>query len=282
MRRLVSGPVSGPVSGLWILAVALFGSALGGCANNPMVVQGRMNELAEEREHLVEQNSLLQGRIDALSTDNTSGTSQVAQARMLNQTLTDELAAVKDLLRRTASDLAKTKAENADQGRQLQGQLASMRRRGGATITPNSSPLTILPLLDLPADHVRHDQDVIRITLPGTRLFEPGSVRLRAEGLELIGSAATELRRIYPRQIIGVEGHTDSDPVTGGQWRSNHELSMGRAMIVFEVFVGRNHYRPEQLFVVGHGPNHPMTSNSTLLGKQTNRRVDLVVYPEAW
>ena len=136
--------------------------------------------------------------------------------------------------------------------------------------------------MNLPPENIRRDKDVIRITLPGVRLFESGSVRLRGEALDLIGGVATELRRIYPDQIIGVEGYTDSDPVTGGQWRSNHELSMGRAMIVFEVLVGRNHFRADQLFVVGHGPNHPIASNISLIGKQTNRRVELVVYPERW
>ena len=57
---------------------------------------------------------------------------------------------------------------------------------------------------------------------------------------------------------------------------------MARAMIVFEAFVNRNYYRPEQLFVVGHGANHPFASNAPALGKEANRRVDVVVYPEMW
>ena len=38
--------------------------------------------------------------------------------------------------------------------------------------------------------------------------------------------------------------------------------------------------KPEQLFVVGHGANHPVVSNGTLEGKQRNRRVELVIYPD--
>jgi outer membrane protein OmpA-like peptidoglycan-associated protein len=36
----------------------------------------------------------------------------------------------------------------------------------------------------------------------------------------------------------------------------------------------------DQLFVVGHGSNHPIVSNGSPEGKQRNRRVELVVYPE--
>ena len=36
----------------------------------------------------------------------------------------------------------------------------------------------------------------------------------------------------------------------------------------------------ELTFVVGHGSNHPVVSNATPAGKERNRRVELVVYPE--
>ena len=93
-------------------------------------------------------------------------------------------------------------------------------------------------------------------------------------------AAGNELLRTYPDQVIGVEGFTDTDPVSGGQWRNNHELSVARAMAVYEVLIGGARYRPDQVFVVGHGPNHPVVSNATPEGKQRNRRIELVVYPE--
>ena len=40
--------------------------------------------------------------------------------------------------------------------------------------------------------------------------------------------------------------------------------------------------RPQQLFLVAHGSNHPVVSNASLQGKARNRRVELVVYPEQW
>jgi chemotaxis protein MotB len=91
---------------------------------------------------------------------------------------------------------------------------------------------------------------------------------------------AAELVRTYPEQIIGVEGHTDTDPIVGSQVRSNHELSIARAQAVFDVLVARTRLQGNQLFVVGHGSNHPIVSNATPEGKQRNRRVELVVYPD--
>ncbi len=103
---------------------------------------------------------------------------------------------------------------------------------------------------------------------------------MKASAYNMIADVAAEIRRTYPDQILGVEGHTDNDPVTGGQYRTNHALSTARAMAVYDVLVNSQRYRPEQLFVVGHGPNHPVVSNGTLEGKQRNRRVELVIYPD--
>ena len=51
-------------------------------------------------------------------------------------------------------------------------------------------------------------------------------------------------------------------------------------MAVYEELTSRMRMRPDQLFVVGHGSNHPVVSNATAEGKQRNRRVELVIYPE--
>ncbi len=95
-----------------------------------------------------------------------------------------------------------------------------------------------------------------------------------------MADVAAELVRTYPDQIVGIEGHTDNDPIVGNQGRNNHELSVARAQAVYDVLVNRTRLQGNQLFIVGHGANHPIVSNATPEGKQRNRRVELVVYPE--
>ena len=105
------------------------------------------------------------------------------------------------------------------------------------SISPNNSFLQTLPAINIPGVFVRRDGDVIRIELPGNSLFESGSARLRPGASNLISDVAAELVRTYPDQIVGVEGHTDNDPIVGSQGRSNHELSVARAMAVYDVLV---------------------------------------------
>ncbi len=263
---------------VWLLAVALL--PLAGCAENAMVLKGEVSRLQQQQVAQSRQNQLLQERASALDEDNQELESLLAQARQQSRVLEDQLTAVQEQLRDVTSQLAQVREERDSNGQKVRALTASMRRRGSVSITPNNSLLGTLPAINLPDVHVRRDGDVIRVELPGGRLFDSGSARLQAGGASLITEAAAQLLAAYPDQILGVEGHTDSDPVTGRQWRNNHELSVARAVAVYDALVNRTRYGADQLFVVGHGPNHPVVSNATPEGKQRNRRVELVVYPE--
>ena len=259
---------------LWIATITA------GCADNAMVLKGRLNQTEQQQTALSRQYEQLQDRANALDRDNQEMGSLLAQSRQQSKVSEDQLAALRDQLRAVTSQLAQARTDKEGVDKRVQAMTASMQRQGGVSIRPNNSFLQTLPAINLAGVFVRRDGDVIRIELPGNSLFESGSARLRPGAANLITDAAAELVRTYPDQIIGVEGHTDANPIAGNQWRNNHQLSVARAMTVYDVLVGRTRLQGDQLFVVGHGSNHPIHSNATIEGKQRNRRVELVVYPE--
>ncbi|MGA2259208.1 MAG: OmpA family protein [Thermoguttaceae bacterium] len=261
-------------------AIALWLIALAGCADNPMVLQGRVAQYQQQQSALQKQNELYQSRIDTLDRDNQRKEALLAQQQQQTKLLEDRLAAVTDQLRSTSDKLAQVQGEKQEVDTRSKALTASLRRQAGVSITPNNSFLQTLPAIRYPDVHVRRDGDVIRIELPGNQLFDPGGARVRPAAMNMIADVAIEIRRTYPDQLLGIEGHTDTDAVSGGQYRTNHELSAARALAVYDVLVNSQRYRPEQLFVVGHGANHPVVSNGTLEGKQRNRRVELVIYPD--
>ena len=266
-------------------ALAAWLSALGtlwlsGCAENALVLKGQVDKLQQQQLALSRQNQQFQARADALDRDNQELQTLLAQSRQQVNVVDDQLAAVRDQLRGATEQLVEAREGKKSSDHKVEALTASMRQRAGVSIIPNNSLLKNLPAINLPDVHVRRDADVIRVALPGNRLFESGSARLRGGAAGLIGDAAAELRRIYPGHFLGIEGHTDSDRINSRQWRSNHELSIARAMAVYDVLVHQAGYPSGQLFVVGHGPNHPIHSNATPAGKQGNRRVELVIYPE--
>ena len=53
-----------------------------------------------------------------------------------------------------------------------------------------------------------------------------------------------------------------------------------RVLAAYNLLIKRNLVPASQLFVIGHGGNHPIVSNATPEGKARNRRIEFVVYPE--
>lgn len=262
----------------WLLALAL--TLLAGCAENGMVLKGRLTKMEQQQQALTRQNQQLTERATALDRDNQELGTMLAQSRQQSKVFEDQLAAMREQLRGVTAQLAQAKSDKQVTESKVQAITASMQRQGGVTITPNNSLVQTLPAINISGVQVRRDGDVIRIELPGSRLFESGSAKLQPAATGMIADVAAELMRIYPDQIIGVEGHTDADTIHGGQWRNNHELSVARAMAVYDVLASQTRLQAGQLFVVGHGSNHPTVSNATAAGKERNRRIELVVYPD--
>jgi flagellar motor protein MotB len=266
-----------------LLALGLLGLVLSGaigCAQSPAVLQGQLQQFRQDQLAVSRQNEQLQSRASSLDRDNQELGTQLAQSRQQIEVLDDQLSALREQLGSVTLQLARSREEKVAGEKKIKAMTASMQRRGGVTITPNSSYGQVLPAIDVPGVPVRRDGDVIRIELPCNRLFEPGTARFRAGAIGLITTVGGELVRAYPHQRIGIEGHTDSDPVRSPQWQNNHQLSVGRAIAVYEVLTTQARVAPGQLHVSGHGANHPVYSNGPLGGKQRNRRVELVVYPE--
>jgi flagellar motor protein MotB len=260
----------------WLLA----GSLAAGCAENSMVMKGQLDKLQQQQLAMTRQNQELQARAGSLDRDNQELEALLAQSRQRAQVLEDQVSLVRDQLGEITTQLAKVREEKQVSEQKAQALTASMRRQQGVSITPNNSLLQTLPAINLPDVYVRRDGDVIRIEIPADRLFEPSSAQFRQDGVRLVADVAAEILRTYPDQMIGIEGHTDNEPIQGGAWRNAHHLSVAWALSTYEVLVSQTRLQADQLFVLGHGGNHPVASNATPEGRQRNRRVELVVYPD--
>jgi len=250
-----------------------------GCTNMPA---GQATPPGQAQTAVVQQNTQLAGQVEALNRDNQELSAQLARQVQQAKILQDHLATVRQQLSGITSQLAQLRQEKDEVTREYEVLNASVRRRGGVTIRPNNSLDQSLPQVSDPEVHVRRDGDVVRVELPASRLFQAGGAQLQPTAGHLIDTVAGELLRVYPNQRIGIEGHTDSGPVAGGQWRSHHQLSASWAAAVYEMVTTRTQFQGPQLFIAAHGPNQPLLSNATAGGRQRNRRVELVVYPETW
>lgn len=264
--------------GYWLCLVLCLLAA--GCAQNPYVLQGQLERLQHEHTSLTQRYQELQTRMATLDQDNQEQGQLLAQSLQQRRVLEDQLTATREQLSGAAAQLAMLKESSGEVEKKAEMLAASSKRKIGASISANSSHATTLAPFDVPGVQSRIDGDVIRIELPADRIFQPGGAQLAAEAPAFLDTIATAIAQRYPEHLVGIEGHTDNEPVSNNRWSSNHVLSVGRAMAVYDYLANRTRLSSKQLFVVGHGANHPIVSNATPAGKERNRRVELVIYPE--
>ena len=236
--------------------------------------------MQQQVQSLAQQTQEYQRRAQTLDKDNQELETLLAQSRQQIQLLNDEVAATRQQLKTTTDQLLAQRETNSQLQTKTSALLASVEKRSGAEIRANNSLLKNLTVNNIPGATVRQDGDVVRVELAGDGLFVPGSPYLKSGAEQLIQSVAADLRRNFPDQFIGIEGHTDDQPTHSQQFPSNHHLSSAQALAVYNTLIQRGALPAEQLFVIGHGSNHPVVSNATDSGQTRNRRIELVVYPE--
>ncbi|MGX9356222.1 OmpA family protein [Roseobacteraceae bacterium S113] len=117
--------------------------------------------------------------------------------------------------------------------------------------------------------------DRLIVTLPQDILFASGSDFVRSDLQRDLRAVAGNLQA-YPNSTVQVVGHTDSD----GDASFNLDLSERRASAVASVLIeaGVASFRIQ---TIGRGEDQPIASNLTPEGKAQNRRVEIVILPNA-
>lgn len=272
---------------VWLVAVSLLFT---GCQNYPQFgrnwappgqpqPQQQLAQQQQQYQQQLAQRESIQRQASQLDSNNRDLHTQLAQSQQQLRLLQDEVGLLRTRLGETADHLATARQEKELANQQLASVQTTAQRRGGAVITANSSFVQELPVLNVPGVNVRQDGDVVRIELPSDSMFLPNSATLHQGAFPLIDPVVESIKRSYPQQIVGIEGHCDSEPLLGSQFRNKHQLSVAQALAVFDQFNFRHQISPNRLFVLGHGSNHPIDSNVTPSGKTKNRRIELVIYP---
>ena len=144
---------------------------LAGCGQNAVTLHSQNQALAQQQQVLAQSGQELQTRAAALDRDNQELGNLLAQSRQQIQLLKEEVTLVKDQLRSSNEQLASLRQEKDGLQRHTQAMVASMEKRNSATIRANNSLVGKVNAVLIPGVEVRQDGDVIRIELPGEKLF---------------------------------------------------------------------------------------------------------------
>lgn len=118
------------------------------------------------------------------------------------------------------------------------------------------------------------------ITVVGDVLFDSGKDKIRSQSYPILDKVSVVLEENVPQLNVGIEGHTDDQPIKFSSWKSNWELSSARALSVLHYLVEEKGISPERVSAIGYGEFRAVASNSSKDGRQLNRRVEIVILPQ--
>lgn len=125
---------------------------------------------------------------------------------------------------------------------------------------------------------------VVYISLADNMLYKSGSYEI-SERAEETQSKIAKIIMDYKDYDVLIEGNTDNVPVNTKaasmkNIRNNWDLSALRASSVVQYLQNRFGVAPKRLTAGGRGEYNPVASNDTEVGKQRNRRTQIIITPK--
>lgn len=125
---------------------------------------------------------------------------------------------------------------------------------------------------------------VVYISLADNMLYKSGSYEINDRAQETLSKIA-KIITDYKDYDVLIEGNTDNVPVNTAapsmkNIRNNWDLSALRASSVVQYLIDHFGVAPKRLTAGGRGEYNPVASNDTELGKQRNRRTQIIITPK--
>ena len=120
---------------------------------------------------------------------------------------------------------------------------------------------------------------VVYISLADNMLYKSGSYEIGERAGETL-SKISKIITDYKDYDVLVEGNTDNVPISQKNIRNNWDLSALRASSVVQALQTRYGVDPKRLTAAGRGEYNPVASNDSAVGKQRNRRTQIIITPK--
>ena len=215
----------------------------------------RFNRLSEDATVLAAEKKQLEGilkaKSDILSKNISELRQQVAELKVENSRLSDEVAE----LQKAKEDKVK---EVSGTYEQLLANMKNEIAKGQVTISELKGKLTV--------------------NMEAAILFDSGKADVKLEGLDILGKMVDTLKNVSDK-AIRIEGHTDVVQITGGLTRTfptNWELSAARAINVTK-FLQQQGIDPRNLSAAAFAEYKPVADNTTKEGRAKNRRIEITL-----
>jgi chemotaxis protein MotB len=200
-----------------------------------------VKNLNDQKASLLNENSLVQNDLKALSTE--SKLTIADQAKRLKK-LQDMIQAQKDVMSKLKNSIA------------------------DALMNYKTDELSVYT----------KDGNVY-VSLAEKLLFKSGSDVVDPKGKAALKSLAQVLNTTKDITVM-IEGHTDNVPIKTNLFKDNWDLSTARAISIVRLLTKENGFDSNRITASGKGEFHPVQTNETAEGRAGNRRTEVILSPD--
>ncbi len=266
----------------FIIAVALAGSvALTGCVSSK-----KYNELQSQYQNLNSEYGDTRNQLTECRADGRSLQTMLDDARRQNQECRDAYNELKKSLDQSLASSAQGSinisklVDEINASNQYIKQLVEAKSKSDSLNMVLTNNLTrSLSTAELKEVDIKVLKGVVYISLADNMLFRSGSYEVNSRAMETLSKIA-KIIKDYKDYDVLVEGNTDPVPIKRENIRNNWDLSALRASSVVQVLQNDFGVNPNRLTAGGRGEYNPIADNSTELGRQRNRRTEIIITPK--
>ena len=259
-----------------IFAIAIMAGALilSGCASKKDLDNCRMenDRLSTSYQDTKEQLAAANARLQSLQ-------EQLAEARKSNESLQKSLD--KSLNNTSDNNVNISKlVDQINESNQYIRHLVEVKSKSDSLNLILTNNLTrSLSKEELKEVDVQVLKGVVYISLADNMLYKSGSYEINDRAAETLSKIA-KIITDYKDHDVHLKGNTDDVPISRENIRNNWDLSCLRASSVVQALQTQYGVDPKRLTAGGRGEYNPVTTNDTAVGKQRNRRTQIIITPK--
>lgn len=266
---------------LFVLATALFGLMSTSCVSNK-----KYSELMTKYDDLQSQYGSTREELVNCNADSRSLQAQLQAANQSNAELKKGMQELKYTLDKSMEannqgsvNIAKLVDEINASNKYIKQLVDAKSKSDSLNIALTNKLTRSLSNDELKDVDVKVLKGVVYISLADNMLFKSGSYEVNSRAMETLSKIAKILKDYKDFDVL-VEGNTDNVPISKTNIRNNWDLSALRASSIVQVLQNKFGINPQRLSAAGRGEFNPITDNDSEVGKQRNRRTEIIITPK--
>lgn len=263
------------------IGIALLGLISTGCVSNKKYseLQGKYDELqttySSTREELINCNAETRNLQSQLQTVNLSNNELKKGMQELKHTLDKSM----DANNQGSVNIAKLVDEINASNKYIKQLVDAKSKSDSLNIALTNKLTRSLSNDELKDVDIKVLKGVVYISLADNMLFKTGSYEVNSRAMETLSKIAKILKDYKDFDVL-VEGNTDNVPISRTNIRNNWDLSALRASSIVQVLQKDFGINPQRLSAAGRGEYNPIADNTSEVGKQRNRRTEIIITPK--